>query len=176
MCVLSGIRFGVFGNHFGQQTGRILEHVVQVTSQTIGDCVTKLYTITTVLYYLTTICRLGQLMTPMIAATSTFCIASHVSYKIREKDDEMNYAIGGFSAGTLYGILMNNKSIGLWLGIGCAIIGVAKKHSMLNGYEIFPAFPKHRIPVYGNFRTPYRNWTLYDMRPKGWVAAEERKE
>jgi len=110
----------------------------------------------------------------MIAATSTFCIAAHVSYKIRGKDDEINYAIGGYAAGALFGALIKHNLIGMWLGVACALIGTAKKHSLLNGYQIYPPFPKHRKPVHGNFRTPYNNWSLYEERPKGWIAAEER--
>lgn len=126
--------------------------------------------------YLNTLHRFGQLMTPMIAATSAFCIVAHTSYKIRGKDDLINYTIGGYAAGSLFGVLIKQNLIGMWLGVVCAVIGATKKHSMLNGYQIFPAFPKHRQPVHGNFRTPYRNWSLYEKRPKGWIAAEERME
>lgn len=115
-------------------------------------------------------------MGPLYAAASTFCIVSYVTQHLRNKDDEINYAIAGFSSGVLTGVLAKNKLAGFWLGIACSIIGAAKKHSKLNGYEFYPTHSKVRPQIHGDFRTPYRNWTLYDARPKGWVAAEERQE
>lgn len=115
-------------------------------------------------------------MGPMYAATSSFCISTYIATQIRGKDDMTNYAIGGFTAGVLTGILIKQKLLGMWLGIGCALIGMTKKHSKMNNYEFLPTFPLFRKSVYGDFRTPYKNWTLYDLRPKGWIAAEERKE
>lgn len=119
--------------------------------------------------------RFGQLMGPMYAATSTFCIVTHIATHVRGKDDEYNYAIGGFCAGSLVGLLIKQKLFGMWLGIGCAIIGGTKKNSKIDNYEFFPTLPVVRKSIYGDFRTPYNNWTLYDERPKGWVAAEERR-
>lgn len=120
--------------------------------------------------------RFGQLMGPMYAATSTFCIMTHIATNVRGKDDEYNYAIGGFCAGALYGVLYKQKFFGMWLGIACSIIGAVKKNSKLENYVFHPSFPEVRQSVYGDFRTPYKNWTLYDERPKGWIAAEERKQ
>jgi len=112
----------------------------------------------------------------MIVGSSTFCIAAHIAYKVRGKDDELNYAIGGYAAGTIFGAVIKRNLMGMWLGIACAIIGASKKHSMLNGYQIFPDIPQFRKSVHGNFRTPYQNWSWYEARPKGWIAAEERAE
>ncbi|KAL4107742.1 hypothetical protein QTP88_018034 [Uroleucon formosanum] len=126
--------------------------------------------------YLNTAYRYGQLMGPMFAATSTFCLVTHVATNIRGKDDMVNYAIGGFSTGILTGLIVNQKLFGFWLAVSLACIGAAKKHSKLNNYEFYPTYPKVRKPVHGDFRTPYKNWTLYESRPKGWIAAEERAE
>lgn len=115
-------------------------------------------------------------MGPMYAAATTFCLVTHVATNVREKDDMVNYAIAGFSTGILTGLLVNQKLHGFWLGVVCAGIGAAKKHSKLNDYEFYPTYPKVRKPVHGDFRTPYKNWTLYETRPKGWIAAEEIKE
>lgn len=114
-------------------------------------------------------------MGPMYAATTAFCIVTYVSTNVRGKDDRFNYAIGGFTAGTLTGILIKKGLIGVWLGIACAIIGAVKKDSKLDNYEFFPTKYAGKS-LYGDFRTPYKNWTLYDQRPKGWIAAEERQE
>ncbi|KAF0772238.1 NADH dehydrogenase [Aphis craccivora] len=126
--------------------------------------------------YLNTVYRYGQLMGPMLAATTTFCIVTHVSTNLRGKDDMLNYAIGGFSTGILTGILVKQKFLGFWMAVSMACIGAAKKHSKLNNYEFYPTFPNVRKPIYGDFRTPYNDWTLFEPRQKGWVAAEERKQ
>lgn len=115
-------------------------------------------------------------MTPMFAATSTFCIATHLATNIRGKDDELNYAIGGFCAGAIVGPIIRQNLVGFLAGITCAIIGAAKKNSKLENYQMLPPFPEVRKSVHGDFRSVYRNWTLYEQRPKGWIAAEERKE
>lgn len=114
-------------------------------------------------------------MGPMYAVAGTFCATTYLSTKLREKDDELNYAIGGMTSGFLLGSLMKQNFLGFWLGISFAIAGSVKKHSKINDYEFFP-ISKIRKPVHGDFNTPYRNWTLYEQRPKGWIAAEERKE
>jgi len=126
--------------------------------------------------YTNTLYRYGQLMGPMFAVTSTFCLVTYVSTKIRGKDDELNYAIGGFVAGSIMGPVLKQGLLGMWIGVGCAIIGAVKKHSKINGYEFFPTYPEVRQSVHGDFKTPYRHWTVFDARPKGWIAAEERQE
>lgn len=115
-------------------------------------------------------------MGPMYAAATTFCVASYITQSLRGKDDEMNYVIGGFTTGTLTGFIIKRKLLGFWTGVALALIGAAKKHSKLNDYEFYPTYSKVRPQVHGDFRTPYKNWTLYDQRPKGWVAAEARNE
>lgn len=115
-------------------------------------------------------------MGPLFAVTSTFCVTTHLVTRARGKDDETNYAIGGFVAGALMGPLMKQYLLGVWIGVGCAIVGAVKKNSKMNDWEWYPVTLPHRKPVHGDFRTPYRNWTLYDTRPKGWKALEERAE
>lgn len=115
-------------------------------------------------------------MFPMYAATSTFCIVTHLATHVRGKDDELNYAISGFASGALTGVLLKRNLAGFWLGIACAMIGAVKKFSKTEGFEFLPTFPENRQSVHGDFRTPYRHWTLYESRPKGWLAAEERQE
>lgn len=114
-------------------------------------------------------------MGPMYVATSAFCIATYVSTNVRGKDDKLNYVIGGFTAGSLTGIIIKRNLLAFWLGIACATIGFVKKDSKLENYEFYPIKYMGKS-LHGDFRTPYRNWTLYDARPKGWIAAEERKE
>lgn len=117
-------------------------------------------------------------MVPMYAATTAFCTVSYAAQHMRNKDDSLNYAIGGFASGLVVGPIVKNKLLGFWLGVSFAIIGAIKKQAKVDDYEFFPtSFTMTTRPqVHGDFRTPYRNWTLYDARPKGWVAAEERKE
>lgn len=115
-------------------------------------------------------------MGPMYAAATTFCVVSYTAQRFREKDDEKNYAIAGFTTGALTGLIIKRRLLGFWMGVAFAVIGAAKKHSKLNDYEFYPTYSRVRPQVHGDFRTPYRNWTVYDERPKGWVAAEERKQ
>ncbi|VVC24731.1 Hypothetical protein CINCED_3A002063 [Cinara cedri] len=126
--------------------------------------------------YLNTLYRYSQLMTPMFAATSTFCIVTHLATNIRGKDDEKNYAIGGFCAGAIVGPIIKNNVIGFVAAVTCAVIGIIKKNSKVHNYELLPTFPESRKAIHGDFRSVYRNWTLYEQRPKGWIAAEDRKE
>lgn len=114
-------------------------------------------------------------MSPMYIAASSFCAVTYVSTKLREKDDEMNYAIGGFTTGVLTGAILKKNMFGMWMGVSFAIIGAVKKYAKLNDIEFFPV-SLNRKSIHGDFYTPYRNWTIYDQRPKGWIAAEERKE
>lgn len=115
-------------------------------------------------------------MGPMYATITTFCVATHIATNIRNKDDETNYAFGGFCAGVMYGVLIKQKLFGLWAGLGCALFGAIKKNSKLNNWEFYPEDLKFAKPVHGDFRTPYANFTLYDQRPRGWIAAEQRQE
>lgn len=114
-------------------------------------------------------------MLPMYAGTSTFCIVTYLLTNIREKDDKLNYVISGYAAGSLTGALLKKNYFGFWLGIACACIGYAKKDSKLEDYEFFPTKYLGKS-LHGDFRTPYKNWSMYENRPKGWIAAEERVE
>lgn len=115
-------------------------------------------------------------MGPMYVATTAFCLVTYISTNVRGKDDETNYALAGFTAGILMGPFLKQNLLGAWLGIGCAIIGAVKKNSKLNGWEFYPEPKTIRKSIHGDFRTPYRNWTLYDARPKGWKALDQRAE
>ncbi|XP_050523437.1 uncharacterized protein LOC126895522 [Daktulosphaira vitifoliae] len=126
--------------------------------------------------YLETLIRYNKLMTPMFAATSAFCISTYCATHIREKDDVFNYAIGGFTAGALMGPFTKYYLVSVWLGIGCGLFGMVYKDCKMRNIELMPTFPAVRHQKHGDFRTPYRNWTLYEDRPKGWVAAEERAQ
>lgn len=115
-------------------------------------------------------------MGPLYAVTTTFCLVTYISTRVRGKDDETNYALGGFAAGALMGPFLKQNLIGAWLAIGCAVVGAVKKNSKLNGWEFYPQPTTIRKSIHGDFRTPYRNWTVYDPRPKGWTALEQRAE
>lgn len=120
--------------------------------------------------------RYGQLMLPAYAAATTFCIVTHASTRVRGKDDELNYAIGGFCAGAIIGPLIKHNMVGFLAGVFCAVAGAVKKNTRLNNVKLIPPFHDVRRSVHGDFRSVYRNWTLYEQRPKGWIMAEERKE
>ncbi|XP_050441889.1 uncharacterized protein LOC126846497 [Adelges cooleyi] len=126
--------------------------------------------------YLQTLLRYGQLMTPMWAVTSTFCIVTYASTRLRDKDDVKNYGLGGFASGLMLGVFTKSYLNATWIGVIACLAAMAKKNAKLNNYEIMPTIPTTRHQQHGDFRTPYKNWTVYEERPKGWVAAEERAQ
>lgn len=93
--------------------------------------------------YLPTLARFAYNTGPMMGMATAFTLTTLVSTNVRGKDDKLNYVIGGFAAGAVYGAWRRNHVAGLVAGLFFGIAGAVKKLSKEEGWEFFPPI-KHQ--------------------------------
>lgn len=104
---------------------------------------------------------------PMLAISSTFVIVTNLAASIRKKEDDvLNWAIGGYAAGGIYGVWRKSTPTGLLVGTAFALIAMGKKLAVQNNYTLFPPFsPMHNGPLVGRY-----DYTLTKERPKNYTT------
>ncbi|XP_061388986.1 NADH dehydrogenase [ubiquinone] 1 alpha subcomplex subunit 11-like [Musca vetustissima] len=93
--------------------------------------------------YLPTLARFAYNTGPMMGMASAFTLATYLSTNVRGKDDRLNYFIGGFAAGGVFGAWRRSHVAGLVMGLFFGIAGVIKKTSIQEGWEFFPPLNHH---------------------------------
>lgn len=116
--------------------------------------------------YLPTIGRLMYVSSPFIAATTTFVLVSNGLGSVRNKDDKLNWFVGGFATGTIFGAWRRSGMMGFNLGMALGLVALLRKMAVEQNVTLFPD-PKpryHEVHVH--------DWTLTKDRPGKWVTSE----
>ncbi|ALC40497.1 CG9350, partial [Drosophila busckii] len=122
--------------------------------------------------YLPTIGRFAYNTGPLMGMATAFTLTTLAATNARGKDDKINYLIGGFAAGGVFGAWKRNHVAGLCAGLFLGIAGVLKKMSIEQGWEFFPKPLKHQ---YGGVNIASNDYTITAERPRNWTT-EEKKE
>ncbi|KAJ8972355.1 hypothetical protein NQ317_008765 [Molorchus minor] len=116
--------------------------------------------------YLQTLGRYAYVGAPLLGATTTFVCTSNIIGSLRNKDDELNWFLGGLAAGAIFGIWRRRTIVGFNMGMFLGIIGLIRKNCLLNGYAWGPDEIKTRGTVW-SFQQDY---TLTRERPGNWTT------
>ncbi|XP_059059684.1 uncharacterized protein LOC131852946 [Achroia grisella] len=84
---------------------------------------------------------------PLGLIGATFAAVANGVQKARDVDDVWNYFIGGFSCGPIVAAYLGSKHAVLLGGLALGVIGMIKKDSIDNCYELFPNPPSHMNSV-----------------------------
>lgn len=116
--------------------------------------------------YLPIIGRIAYISSPIVAAGGTFVLATNTAAIIRKKDDKLNWFLGGFASGSIFGAWRRNGMLGFNLGIAFGVLAFLRKLAVENNYTIFPSFKVkfHEVHV--------QDWSLTKDRPRNWVTHE----
>ena len=88
--------------------------------------------------YLQTAGRLAFHIGPLMAMAASFSATSCVAQSLRKKDDGINYVIGAFSSGTIFGIWTKSTRAGIYSSVMLGAFAYLKKWSVEEGWELFP--------------------------------------
>ncbi|XP_017868826.1 PREDICTED: NADH dehydrogenase [ubiquinone] 1 alpha subcomplex subunit 11 [Drosophila arizonae] len=123
--------------------------------------------------YIPTLGRFAYNTGPLMGMATAFTVTTLAATNIRGKDDKLNYLIGGFAAGGVFGAWKHNHVAGLVTGLFLGIAGVIKKMSIEQGWEFFPDSPTHQ---YGGVNIAKNDYTLMADRPRNWTTEAEEKQ
>lgn len=107
---------------------------------------------------------------PLAAVSATQVIMTNISGSIRKKDDVWNWAVGGYSAGGIFGAWRKSIGKGLLVGTALAFIGMGIKYSVECNYTLFPDFETK----YGGPLPMKHDYTLTKERPKNYIAGPQK--
>ncbi|XP_055381805.1 NADH dehydrogenase [ubiquinone] 1 alpha subcomplex subunit 11 [Condylostylus longicornis] len=113
--------------------------------------------------YLPTIVRFGIVTAPFLAVASSFVVGTYAATNLRGKDDKINYALGGFTAGAALGAVKKSVVTGMTMGLIFAIAASVKKLSRQEGWEFFPPIKQ------GSYGLHTHDFTLMAERPRNWT-------
>lgn len=116
--------------------------------------------------YLPTIGRLMYISSPILAASATFVLTTNGVASIRNKDDKLNWFMGGFATGTVFGALKRSGMLGFNLGMAFGFLAFLKKMAVENNFQLSPdiKFKYHEVHV--------QDWTFTKERPRKWLTSE----
>ncbi|XP_053688243.1 uncharacterized protein LOC128737596 [Sabethes cyaneus] len=106
---------------------------------------------------------------PFVGMASAFTVGAYTANRLRGKDDLINYVVGAFAAGGVYGAWRRSIVAGAVSGLFFSIAGIAKKISLEEGWEFFPAVTKH---AYGSLNPKRYDFTLTEERERGWTTGK----
>ncbi|KAH8257945.1 hypothetical protein KR038_003357 [Drosophila bunnanda] len=117
--------------------------------------------------YVPTLGRFAYNTGPLMGMATAFTLTTLAATNARGKDDKINYLLGGFAAGGVFGAWKHNHVAGLCAGLFLGIAGVIKKMSVEQGWEFFPDTP---LKQYGGLNIAENDWTIMADRPRNWTT------
>ncbi|XP_041984549.1 NADH dehydrogenase [ubiquinone] 1 alpha subcomplex subunit 11-like [Aricia agestis] len=94
--------------------------------------------------------------TPYVAMGATFAIVANSVQNWRQKDDGLNYFLGGLACGPILAAYVGSVHGMVVGGLALGVAGLVKKYAVQNDYHFFPDIQSHMGTV-----TSWRHdWTL----------------
>ncbi|CAG9834860.1 unnamed protein product [Diabrotica balteata] len=118
--------------------------------------------------YLPTLGRYAYMGFPIVGASAAFVLVTNASASLRKKDDNWNWFIGGFSAGSVLGAWKRHAMIGFNCGMFFGILAVCRKIMADNNWEVTPSV----TPVATQNAWNY-DFTLTKERPGNWTTGRD---
>lgn len=113
------------------------------------------------------ITRVVYLSSPLFASSLSFLLVTNGLAGIRKKDDKLNWFLGGFSAGTIFGAFRGNGMLGFNLGMAFGAMAFIRKMAAENNFELIPPYKLyHDGPI-------ATDWTLTKHIPGNWTTGEK---
>lgn len=154
----------------GQDTFKKLWCVLKPTSLValgISTCDVMLYSHPK--GYLQTLGRYAYVGLPIVGVSTAFVCTTNLVASLRHKDDKINWFLGGFAAGSVFGVWSRRTIVGFNMGMVLGIFAIVKKTAVENGWALHPA----------EFKTMHRgawaatpDFTLTAERPRNWTTTK----
>ncbi|KAJ8925919.1 hypothetical protein NQ315_009771 [Exocentrus adspersus] len=123
--------------------------------------------------YLPTLARFATIGLPIVGVTTTFVCTTNAVASLRKKDDALNWFVGGFAAGCLFGFITRKATVGFNMGMLLGVAATLRKYSMETELVGSPDLKTHGflsgVPVYPLFP----DMTLTEQRPGNWITGKQ---
>lgn len=118
-----------------------------------------------------TAARFAHFTFPFIGIAAAFTATTCVATSVRHKDDKLNYIIGAFAAGGVFGAWRKSVMAGFAGSLFFSALAFLKKTSLEDGWELVP----NKIPLrtYGSLRGSRHDWTITAPPQKTWKESED---
>ncbi|CAH1117297.1 unnamed protein product [Phaedon cochleariae] len=118
--------------------------------------------------YLPTLGRLVHVCWPLFGASTAFVVTSNISSSLRKKDDNLNWFIGGFAAGSVFGLWRKRTIVGFNMGMLFGTLAVIRKIMHDNNWLVTPP----NDIVIGSQGVWDYDFTLTKHRPGNWTTGK----
>lgn len=126
--------------------------------------------------YIATLGRYAYISLPVMGIAATFVITTNMAKNIRNKDDYMNWALGGLVSGGILGAVKGSPILGWTSGMAFAMAAMGKKYAVNNKITLIPqghqAFGTIRYVRHDYSLTAYRAGN-YTVGPVGSTGPTE---
>ncbi|XP_023019619.1 NADH dehydrogenase (ubiquinone) B14.7 subunit [Leptinotarsa decemlineata] len=119
--------------------------------------------------YLPILGRFVYVGTPIIGATTAFVFTTNGLASLRNKDDKLNWFLGGFAAGALVGAWRGKTMFGFNLGMLFGLMAVVRKYSEDRGWQFSPP---NGVPIMNQGIWQY-DFSLFKERPRTWTTGKD---
>ncbi|KAL1501941.1 hypothetical protein ABEB36_007168 [Hypothenemus hampei] len=114
--------------------------------------------------------RFAGVTLPIVGVASTFVLVTNGLASFREKDDHLNWFVGGFAAGSLIGAVTKNKFLGFNMGMAFGIFGLIRKEMAIHGWTI--TNPNYHIKQTNIGTNVLLDFSITDERPGNWTTGK----
>lgn len=121
--------------------------------------------------YSQTLSRYAYVGLPIIGISTAFVCTTNLAASLRKKDDKINWFIGGFAAGSIFGVWSKRTIVGFNMGMLLGIFAVIKKQAIENGWSLHPSNDEINVAT-GGVWPPIRDFTLTEHRPGNWTTVK----
>lgn len=118
--------------------------------------------------YLQGIGRVAYISSPFFASSLSFLVVTNGLASLRKKDDKLNWFLGGFSVGPVWGAFTRNRAVGFNLGLFVGALCFLKKLAVEKGYVLY----NPNIKLYHS-NIVASDYTLTKHIPGNWTTGKE---
>ncbi|XP_068620483.1 NADH dehydrogenase [ubiquinone] 1 alpha subcomplex subunit 11 [Battus philenor] len=94
---------------------------------------------------------------PLVGMATAFTVTTNVAQNFRNKNDGVNYFLGGVAAGSIFGAWMRSLTVAVPACIGLGAVALIKKAAVDNGWILIPQMPPSATKTIQSVR---HDWTL----------------
>ncbi|KAM3959434.1 NADH dehydrogenase (ubiquinone) B14.7 subunit [Aphomia sociella] len=92
--------------------------------------------------FVNTVGRYGFFVGPLVGMAAAFTVTTNIAQNARDKNDKINYFLGGIAAGSVFGAWQRSVTIGVPAAVALGVAAIIKKTSVDEGWVFFPDIPQ----------------------------------
>ncbi|CAG5014835.1 unnamed protein product [Parnassius apollo] len=94
---------------------------------------------------------------PLVGMASAFTVTTNIAQNIRNKNDGINYFLGGIAAGSIFGAWLRSVTVAVPAAVVLGAVGFVKKSGVDNGWTFMPQLPPSATKT---IKSAKHDWTM----------------